>query len=60
MILMKYTLFVIFEKKKRQNLKVSSAAYCRWGFMGECFFSGIPLVTVWIQIVNVRLDLDLN
>ena len=24
------------------------------------FFSGIPLVTVWIKIVTVSLDLDLN
>ena len=39
-ILMKYhTLFVSFEKaanvlKKQQNLKFSSAANCRWRFMG--------------------------
>ena len=24
------------------------------------FFSGIPLLTIWIQIVTVSLDLDLN
>ena len=35
MILMKYhALFVIFEKKKQQNLKLSSAANNRWRSKG--------------------------
>ena len=30
------------------------------GLYGLIFFPEIPLVTVWIQIVTVSLDLDLN
>ena len=59
MILMKYALYIIFEKKTA-IFKLSSAAYCRWVFMGEYVFSGIPLVTVCIQILTVSLDLNLN
>ena len=34
-ILMKYNaLYAIFENKKQQNLKLSSAAKCRWRFIG--------------------------
>ena len=59
-ILMKYALFFIFEKKTGKILNCRLLHIVGWALWVNKFFSGIPLVIVWIKVVTVSLDLDLN
>ena len=52
--------FLFLKKKKRQNLNCRLLHIVGGALWFNKFFSGIPLVTVWIKIVTVSLDLDLN